>query len=691
MVTFEHEDDNFSPENSGVEDDSFGGFDFSEDGEKDDSFESFDGEFYNNTIGLLKDEKDDSQVDHHTNTPVDYDSNSVPNFEKYPDTSHFYKTDQAFPTKLDAKKWCVETGAKHNCVVVTKAGSVRKKNTWSIGKRSRFELECERGGFHRSHKSKKEAPVVTSKRKRDSGSKKIGCPFQLSILCGGDTLWRVSVQNGRHSHDTPESLVGHSSSRLTEEQYEKVIKLRSSGMRPVNILVVLQDEYPGIATHMRVIYNAIHKSKRVASEGRTTVQKFMHLCEENKYFARKRTANKGEITELFFANPMFINLANTFHNFVILDNTYKTNMYDMPLLNVVSHTSTKAVFTVALCFMQFEREGNYVWALERLKELYMYENFPTMFLTDCDQALMNAIKRVFPLSTQLLCSWHINKDMMAYCKPIISPTDKKKNKCDDESSIVPKLSREEENRKKELKKVKKDKQKLEWENFKGEWTSLCWSRTMLEFDDKYKCFVDSWTPGYEKAIKYCVKQWFTAHKEKFVVAWNNKVKHFDNQSTSMVESSHGRLKSFLEKSSCSFPTFFKAVHRMFKEEKSFRGLSVLIDMEKRWNEVTPEQRKAIQFDMNVIAHPNLILALEPGYKKVKPKGKPTANSAWDDTKRLSSRHENVDKQYEKEHKESEISTKVCRGAVQSQLTTTTISVSSDRQFVDKKYFKYFPV
>ncbi|KAI3887526.1 hypothetical protein MKX03_032035 [Papaver bracteatum] len=490
MVTFEHEDDNFSPENSGVEDDSFGGFDFSEDGEKDDSV---DGEFHSNTIGLLEDEKDDSQVDHHTNTPVDYDSNSVPNFEEYPDTSHLYKTDQ-----------------------------------------------------------------------RDSGSKKIGCPFRLSILCGGDTLWRVSVQNGRHIHDTSESLVGHSSSRLTEEQYEKVVQLRSSGMRPVDILVVLQNEYPGISTHMRVIYNAIHKSKRVASEGRTTVQQFMHLCEENGYFSRKRTDNKGEITELFFANPMFVNLENTFHNFVILDNTYKTNMYDMPLLNVVIHTSTKAVFTVALCFMQFEREGNYVWALERLKELYMYENLPTVFLTDCDQALMNAIKRVFPLSTQLLCSWHINKDMMAYCKPIISPTDKKKNKCDEESSIVPKLSREEENRKKELKKEKKDTKKLEWEKFKGEWTSLCWSRTVLEFDDKYKCFVDSWTPRYDKAIKYCVKQWFTAHKEKFVVAWTNKVKHFDNQATSMVESSHGRLKSFLEKSSCSFPTFFKAVHRMFK-------------------------------------------------------------------------------------------------------------------------------
>ncbi|KAI3882033.1 hypothetical protein MKX03_006243, partial [Papaver bracteatum] len=147
---------------------------------------------------------------------------------------------------------------------------------WTTGKGSRFELQCERGGVYRIHKSKREISVMIRKRKRDTGSKKKGCPFFPSVLCGVDSLWHVSVRNGLHNHETPESLVGHSSSCLNEEQYEKVIKLRSSGMRPVDILGVLKNKYPGITTHVKVIYNAIHKYKRVSSEGRTTIQEFMH-------------------------------------------------------------------------------------------------------------------------------------------------------------------------------------------------------------------------------------------------------------------------------------------------------------------------------------------------------------------------------------------------------------------------------
>lgn len=151
-----------------------------------------------------------------------------------------------------------------------------------------------------------------------------------------------------------------------------------------------------------------------------------------------------------------------------------------------------------------------------------------------------------------------------------------------------------------------------------------------------------------------------------------------------------------------------------QEEKLFRGLSVLIDMEKRWNEATPEQRQAIQFDMNVIAHPNLTPSLKPDYKKGKTK--------QNDTRRLPSRHENMDKQYEEEYKESDIASKVssrvvrsqpttsaiclsnpillpksatqiCAEVEQSQPTTTTtmVNVLSDYQFSDKKYFKYLPI
>ncbi|KAI3842506.1 hypothetical protein MKW92_051526 [Papaver armeniacum] len=335
--------------------------------------------------------------------------------EQYPDTSHLYRTNMAFDSKKEARDWCVEMGKNNNCVIVTPSGVCRKRNVWTNGKGCRFELGCERGGVYKSRKSKKQ---------------KINCPFKLSVLCGDDSKWRVNVRNGRHSHDPPESLVGHATSSLIEEEYQRVVQLYDDGGKPATILTTMQPEFPGIVCHIKTIYNAILK-------------KFKHLCAENYYIFRSRTNINKEITDMFFAHPKFASSTNTYHNFVILDNTYNTNLYDMSLLNVVSHTSTKAPFTVALCFMQF-----FFWAFKHLKEIYLYDNVPTLFLTDCSQAMIKVVKRVFPFSTYLLCTWHINKDMMAYCKPIINPPKKKKkkknkNKGNEQDEIVPELSPQE--------------------------------------------------------------------------------------------------------------------------------------------------------------------------------------------------------------------------------------------------------
>ncbi|MCL7029427.1 hypothetical protein MKW94_007850 [Papaver nudicaule] len=511
------------------------------------------------------------EVHDHSNTqvvPSDYFESISDN---YPDTSQLYKTDQAFDSKNEARDWCVGMGKKNNCVIVTPDGVCRKRNEWTTGKGSRFELGCERGGVHRIRGRRKNGNVMEEprgkKRKADTGTKKKGCPFKISVLCGADSKWRITVRNGQHNHDPPESLVGHHTSTLSETEYCKVVKMYNDGAKPATILTAMKREFPGIVCHIKTIYNAIQKSNKISGDGRTSFQEFMHLCAENHYIVRKRTNMGQEVTDLFFAHPQFADLANTFHDFVILDNTYKTNLYDMPLLNVVSHTSTRAQFTVALCFMQFEREDNFVWALEKLKELYLYDNVPNVFLTDCDQALINAVKIVFPLSTHLLCIWHINKDMMAYCKPIINPpVKKKKKKGDEENGKVEEVILKEQKPQSEIDKANKEKRQVDWLKFKDDWTSVCNSRTEEVFDVNYKGFEAKWIVPYGKAFRYCDKQWFKPHKKKFVAAWTNKVKHFDNHATSLVESSHGRVKSYAVSSKGSFPTFFKAVHRMFDND-----------------------------------------------------------------------------------------------------------------------------
>lgn len=62
--------------------------------------------------------------------------------------------------------------------------------------------------------------------------------------------------------------------------------------------------------------------------------------------------------------------------------------------------------------MESEREENFKWALEKLKELFSSKKFlPDVFVMDRELALMNTIEVVYLNSTHLLCLFHISKNV----------------------------------------------------------------------------------------------------------------------------------------------------------------------------------------------------------------------------------------------------------------------------------------
>lgn len=72
--------------------------------------------------------------------------------------------------------------------------------------------------------------------------------------------------------------------------------------------------------------------------------------------------------------------------------------------------STKLKFSVDFAYLEHEKEENFKWALDKLKELFSFEKLlPEIVVTDRELPLMNAMEVVFPNSTHLLCSFHISK------------------------------------------------------------------------------------------------------------------------------------------------------------------------------------------------------------------------------------------------------------------------------------------
>jgi hypothetical protein len=97
------------------------------------------------------------------------------------------------------------------------------------------------------------------------------------------------------------------------------------------------------------------------------------ILEDHKYFHKFR--NVGESTELqdiLWAHPDSVKLFNTFPTVLMMDSTYKTNWYKIPLFEIVGVTSTELDFNVGFAFITTEKEENFKWAkIHRLRNLFL--------------------------------------------------------------------------------------------------------------------------------------------------------------------------------------------------------------------------------------------------------------------------------------------------------------------------------
>lgn len=98
------------------------------------------------------------------------------------------------------------------------------------------------------------------------------------------------------------------------------------------------------------------------------------------------------------------------YSVAMADCTYKTNRYKMPLLHFVGLSNVGKSFSIAFCFLKSELKSDYIWALNAFSACF--NKCPDVFVTDYEMALINASYEVFPNTANLLCIWHINKNVL---------------------------------------------------------------------------------------------------------------------------------------------------------------------------------------------------------------------------------------------------------------------------------------
>jgi hypothetical protein len=135
-------------------------------------------------------------------------------------------------------------------------------------------------------------------------------------------------------------------------------------LKPAQILLQLRTSDNETYATNKTISNALQKIRLQDLDGRKPIEALLDLLKQSNWSYDVKVNASGSILNLFFAHPGSIHLARLNHHVALLDSTYKTNRYGLPLLHVIGQTSTNRSFSVAFCFLTYKDEAGYQWAVE---------------------------------------------------------------------------------------------------------------------------------------------------------------------------------------------------------------------------------------------------------------------------------------------------------------------------------------
>ncbi|KAJ1406826.1 MULE transposase domain [Sesbania bispinosa] len=275
------------------------------------------------------------------------------------DFSDVFTTDEIFESRDELLNWVRGIAMDHDFVVV-----IMRSDSGGIDRKIKLILGCERSGKYRPYKSELVRNVTDSR--------KCECPFRLRgrPLANG-VGWKLNVVCGVYNHEVAESLEGHPyAGRLTVEEKSLLEDMTKNMVKPRSILLTLKDHNVHNVTTIKQIYNARIAFRKSERGPRTELQHLMNLMEHDNYLYWHRRAETSDVMrDITWAHPDVVKLLNLFHIVLIVDTTYKTNKYRLPLLEIVVVTSTKLTFSVAFAYLERETKDNFTWALDKVRGL----------------------------------------------------------------------------------------------------------------------------------------------------------------------------------------------------------------------------------------------------------------------------------------------------------------------------------
>lgn len=298
--------------------------------------------------------------------------------------------DRLFTAKSDCRKEIDAVAEKEGFNVNVRRASNPKKG--EPGEYLTLDLECT--------KSRELESEGTGKRSR--GFVRSGCPWSGRMSYYKKRKgWQFLIRHNSHNH--PLCAEGASNEPIRRRRQrsgsfkksaEELLEMPSSS--GIDVAEKLEKDKPGTVVYPSDIWNLNMNLKKERYEGRTPTQQFVHdlICKQDNGEAHVEVTYEDgdasrQVRSVFWTYRDNVNYWKVNPDVLLFDNTYKTNRFNMSLLEGNGVIGLSTTFNVCFALLPNESEFAFSWVLQKLRELADKEGIrpPFVILTDFDKAL----------------------------------------------------------------------------------------------------------------------------------------------------------------------------------------------------------------------------------------------------------------------------------------------------------------
>jgi hypothetical protein len=183
-------------------------------------------------------------------------------------------------------------------------------------------------------------------RRRQKSTVKTDCKFSFHALQNEDGSYdlqhRFGVEFRTHNHGpTLNPAVHHQHRKLRGPALQQATALIASGLEVKDIVAIMStSEHVDIPPIAMDITNLMQKIQALELNGNTSIDALLATMDEQGWiYEHEVCPETGRLTRLFMASKACLEYAKKHPDILIMDSTYKTNRFEMPLLDIIGMPS----------------------------------------------------------------------------------------------------------------------------------------------------------------------------------------------------------------------------------------------------------------------------------------------------------------------------------------------------------------